>query len=376
MNNNAIDINNIRADVVGSLLRPPELLQAQKDVAAGRISQAAFKAIEDRAVDWAVTLQEEAGLPVVTDGEMRRLSFQSQLPEAVEGFGEWDMDAFLWGEWHGDKEIGDWNRDRPPRLGVIGKLRRKRHLSAEEFVYLRARTGRVPKITLPSPSLWANFWSAAHSTAAYPTLDSFLADVVDILREEVAELVRLGATYIQLDAPHYPLLLDPKTRAFYEGQGWTLDTYLQRGIEMDNAVMGDFAGVTFSFHLCRGNQGSRWLVEGGYDLIARPIFQAIRAQRLMLEYDDERSGSFEPLRDVPEDKTAVLGLVTTKTPRRETVDELAARIRKASDYIPLERLALSPQCGFSTSIVGNAITVADQQHKLRTIVATAQAVWV
>lgn len=375
MKSNATDINSIRADVVGSLLRPPELIRAQQEVTAGRISQAEFKAIEDWAVDQAVALQEEAGMLVVTDGEMRRLSFQSQLPEAVEGFGEWDIDAFLWGEWHGEEGIGDWSRDRPQKLGVTGKLRRKRHLSAEEFVYLRARTNRVAKITLPSPSLWANFWSAEHSTAVYPTLDSFLADVVDILREEVAELVRLGASYIQLDAPHYPLLLDPKTRAFYENQGWTLETYLQRGIEMDNAVMGDFPGVTFGFHLCRGNQGSRWLVEGGYELIAKPIFQHVKARRLMLEYDDERSGSFAPLRDVPEDKTAVLGLVTTKTPRRETVEELAARVREASRYMPLERLALSPQCGFSTSVVGNAISVEDQKYKLRTIVETAQTIW-
>ena len=237
------------ADVVGSLLRPPELLQAQKDVAAGQITPAEFKAIEDRAVDQAIALQEEAGLEVVTDGEMRRLSFQSQLPTAVEGFGEWDIDAFLWGDWYGEEQVGDWSRGRPKKLGVTGKLRRKRHLSAEEFTYLRARTTRTAKITLPSPSLWANFWSAEHSTAVYPTLDSFLADVVDILREEVEELVRLGATYIQLDAPHYPLLIDPKTRAFYESQGWNLDEYLRRGIEMDNAVMGDFPDVTFSFHL-------------------------------------------------------------------------------------------------------------------------------
>jgi len=237
------------ADVVGSLLRPPELLQAREDLAAGRMTQAEFKAIEDRAVDQAIALQEEAGLEVVTDGEMRRLSFQSQLPEAVEGFGEWDIDAFLWGDWHGQTEIGDWSRERPQTLGVTGKLRRKRHLSSEEFTYLRARTTRTPKITLPSPSLWTNFWSAEHSRAVYPTLDSFLADVVDILRAEVAELVRLGATYIQLDAPHYPLLLDPKTRAFYEAQGWTVENYLHHGIEMDNAVMGDFPEVTFSFHL-------------------------------------------------------------------------------------------------------------------------------
>jgi 5-methyltetrahydropteroyltriglutamate--homocysteine methyltransferase len=362
-------------DVVGSLLRPPELLKAREDVAAGRISQVEFKVIEDRAVDQAIALQEEAGLEVVTDGEQRRLSFQSQLPEAVEGFGEWDIDAFLWGDWSGEEGIGDWSRERPKRLGVTGKLRRKRHLSAEEFTYLRARTTRIPKITLPSPSLWVNFWSAEHSAAAYPTLDSFLADVVDILREEVEELVRLGATYIQLDAPHYPLLLDPKTRAFYEFQGWELEDYLERGIALDNAVIGDFPGITFSFHLCRGNQGSRWLVEGGYDLIAKPIFQGIHAQRLMLEYDDERSGSFMPLQEVPEDKMVVLGLVTTKTPRRETVDELTARIQEASQYINLERLALSPQCGFSTSVVGNAITVEDEKHKLETIVQTARQVW-
>jgi 5-methyltetrahydropteroyltriglutamate--homocysteine methyltransferase len=236
-------------DVVGSLLRPAELLQAQKDLAAGRISQTQFKAIEDQAVDEAVALQEEAGLEVVTDGEMRRLSFQSQLPEAVEGFGEWDIDAFLWGEWSGEATIGNWSRARPRQLGVTGKLRRKRHLSAEEFTYLRARTRRIAKITLPSPSLWTNFWSATRSTAVYPSLDSFLADVTDILREEVAELVRLGATYIQLDAPHYPLLLDPKTRSFYEAQGWSLERYLQQGIELDNAVMADFPEVTFGFHL-------------------------------------------------------------------------------------------------------------------------------
>lgn len=363
-------------DVVGSLLRPPELLKARDEVATGRMSQVEFKAIEDWAVDQAIALQEEAGLDVITDGEQRRLSFQSQLPEAVEGFGEWDIDAFLWGDWSGDVAIGDWKRERPRQLGVNGKLRRKRHLSSEEFTYLRARCNRIPKITLPSPSLWVNFWSAEQSKLAYPTLDSFLADVVNILREEVEELVRLGATYIQLDAPHYPLLLDPKTRAFYESQGWTLEDYLARGIAMDNAVIGDFPGITFSFHLCRGNQGSRWLVEGGYDLIAKPIFQGIHAQRLMLEYDDERSGSFEPLLDVPDDKMVVLGLVATKTARRETVGELTERIQEASQYVDLERLALSPQCGFSTSVVGNAITVEDEQYKLVTIVKTARQIWV
>lgn len=236
-------------DHVGSLLRPPELLQAREDVAAGEISQAEFKAVEDRAVDEVVALQEEAGVEIITDGEVRRLSFQSQMTEAVDGFGEYGLDAFLWGDWHGDAAVGDWSRARPRSLGVVGRLRRKRHLSAEEFTYLRARTERTKKITLPSPSLWTNFWPAQDPPAVYPTLDSFLADVADILREEVAELVRLGATYIQLDAPHYPLLLDPQTRAFYESQGWTLDEWLRQGIELDNAVMGDFPEVTFGFHL-------------------------------------------------------------------------------------------------------------------------------
>jgi 5-methyltetrahydropteroyltriglutamate--homocysteine methyltransferase len=282
----------------------------------------------------------------------------------------------LWGDWFGDERVGDKSTARPRRLGVTGKLRRKRHLSAEEFTYLRGRPTRArKKITLTSPSLFSNFWQPELSGAVYPTLDSFLADVVNILREEVAELARLGATYIQLDAPHYPLLLDPKTRAFYESRGWTLEKWLAHGIELDNAVIAGFPGVTFSMHLCRGNQGSRWLTQGGYDLIARPIFRGVRVQRLLLEYDDERSGSFEPLKEVPDDKVVVLGLVTTKSPREETVPGLIARIQEAARYVPLERLAISPQCGFATSVIGNAISLADEKRKLKVLAETAQAVW-
>lgn len=237
------------SDVVGSLLRPPKLLAAQQDAASGKITEVELKTIEDQAVDEAVALQEDSGLEVVTDGEMRRVSFQSQLTAAVDGFGIYDNDAFLWGEWHGDKSVGDWSKKRPESLGVVSKLTRKHPLSAEEFTYLRGHTTRTPKITLPSPSLWANFWSRERSISAYPTLDSFLADVVDILREEVLELSRLGATYIQLDAPHYTLLVDPKTRTFYEDQGWTVDRWLSQGIEMDNSVIGDLPQVTFGFHL-------------------------------------------------------------------------------------------------------------------------------
>jgi 5-methyltetrahydropteroyltriglutamate--homocysteine methyltransferase len=230
-------------------------------------------------------------------------------------------------------------------------------------------------VTLPSPSLFANFWDPERSSGAYASLDAFLADVADILREEVDELVRLGATYIQLDAPHYPLLLDAGYREFYESRGWPAERWLELGSELDNTVIGDHPHVTFGFHLCRGNQGGRWLVEGGYDGIVEQLFSRVRAQRFLLEYDDARSGTFEPLRAVPEDKAVVLGLVTTKSARQETVDELASRIRSAARYVPLERLALSPQCGFATSIAGSPLSVEHERAKLRTIVAAAEEVW-
>ena len=235
------------ADVVGSLRRPAKLLAAQKQLVAGTITAVEFKEIEDCAVDEAIALQESVGLEVVTDGEMRRQSFQSQMTAAVSGFGEFTLGAFLWGEWY--DEQGVHRTPRPRRIGATGKLARRRYLSVDEFVYLREKTKRIPKITLPSPGLWANFWSAKHSKAAYPTLDSFLADIVQILRDEVKELARLGATYIQIDAPHYGLILDSKTRRFYEGQGWSLDQWLSRGIELDNAVIEGFPDVTFGFHV-------------------------------------------------------------------------------------------------------------------------------
>jgi 5-methyltetrahydropteroyltriglutamate--homocysteine methyltransferase len=237
----------VHADVVGSLLRPPELLKAQEQLAGGDISQAQFKQIEDRAVDDAIALQESVGLEIVTDGEMRRQSFQSQMTAAVSGFGEHNLDAFLWGEWY--DETGVKKTRRPRRLGAVGKLKRLSYLSADEFSYLRSKTNRIAKVTLPSPSLWANFWSPKYSRDAYPTFDAFMADIVAILREEVAELVRLGATYVQIDAPHYGLLLDPKTRVCYEKLGWSLDQWLSLGIELDNALITGFPDVTFGFHV-------------------------------------------------------------------------------------------------------------------------------
>jgi 5-methyltetrahydropteroyltriglutamate--homocysteine methyltransferase len=368
-----ISVLEARSDVVGSLLRPPELLDARERHARGDLADAELERAENEAVDDALRLQENAGLDVVTDGEMRRLSFQSQMTEAVEGFGEWDLDAFLWGEWRSE-ELGELRVERPP-IAVVGKLRRKRFLSAHEFAYARDRTRRTLKVTLPSPSLFANFWDPERSAGAYAKLEDFLVDAAEILRQEVDELVRLGARYVQLDAPHYPLLIDERYRAFYESRGWPAERWLELGLELDNVVIGDRAGVTFGFHLCRGNQASRWLVSGGYEWLADRIFPRIQADRLLLEYDDPRSGGFEPLASVPEDKTVVLGLVTTKTSRLEPVDELTARLREASRFVPLDRLAVSPQCGFATSVLGNALSFADQRAKLEIVAEAARAVW-
>jgi 5-methyltetrahydropteroyltriglutamate--homocysteine methyltransferase len=360
-----------RVEHVGSLLRPPYLLQARAAKERGELAPAAFKAAEDRSVREVVALQEELDLPVVNDGEMRRESFQAELTAACGGFSGVSLDAWLWGAWH-SAEVGDATIERPADLAVTARLHKRRNLAAEEFTFLRACTDRQAKVTLPSPTLFANLWSPEKSTSAYPSLDSFMADVIEVMRDEVAELVRLGCSYIQLDAPHYPLLIDPAWRAFYEARGWPLERWLSYGIELDNAVIDAGRPATFGFHLCRGNQLSRWLVAGGYEPIARPVFGGVHADRLLLEYDDERSGGFDPLSLVPDDKIVVLGLVTTKTSRLETENELAGRIRQASAKIDADRLAISPQCGFATSAAGNAITPQAQRAKLALLVATAR----
>lgn len=363
-----------RSDVVGSLLRPLELLEARGRRASGRLSDAEFKAIEDQAVDAAVELQERVGLEVVTDGEMRRLSFQSSLVDATEGCGDVSLEAFLWGEWHSDT-LGSERIDRPSRLGVVGRLRPRRAMAAEELTYLRARTTRVPKVTLASPSLHQNLWSNERSTAAYPSLDDFLADVVELYRREIAELARLGARYIQFDAPHYLQLVDSRWRRFHYDQGSSPERWLAQAVEADNAAMTGHPEITFGLHLCRGNQKGRWLFSGDYEPVAAQVLRDTAAQRLLLEYDDERSGGFEPLRQVPDDRMVVLGLVSTKSPRRESVAEVTARVREASSYVGLDRLAISPQCGFSSSVVGNPLTPADERAKLATVVRAASSLF-
>jgi 5-methyltetrahydropteroyltriglutamate--homocysteine methyltransferase len=357
-----------RSDVVGSLLRPDYLKDARTRHEAGELSDVDFKRIEDRAVDEAIALQTNAGVDVVTDGEMRRYAFFGHMIDAVEGFDKLGGWAIPFHDDQGHEIVF-------PRPVVVSQLRPRRHMCAEEFTYLRARTDRPAKVTLISAQQAAAYYDPEKSKGAYPTIEAYLADVVDILRAEVAELVRLGCTYIQVDAPQYAGLIDPEIRAGYRARGNDPDRLLDRCIELDNAVIGDHPGVEFGIHLCRGNNQSKFYASGGYDPIAAQIFQRTRFQRFLLEYDDERSGSFEPLREVPDDRTVVLGLVTTKKPALEQAEELKRRIEEATMYVPLERLALSPQCGFASTEEGNLLTPADQEAKLRLVAETAREVW-
>ena len=356
-----------RSDVVGSLLRPDYLKEARERHASGAMSAVEFKQIEDRAVNEAIALQIQAGLDVISDGEMRRYAFFGHLIDAIEGYDRFGGWAIPFRDEQGHELIFK-------RPVVVSRLKRRRHLCAEEFTYLRARTAHPSKVTIISAQQAAAYYDPEKSKGAYATIDAYLADVVDILRAEVDELIRLGCTYIQVDAPQYAALIDPQIREGYRKRGNDPDRLLDRCIELDNAVISDHPGVTFAIHLCRGNNQSKFYASGGYDPIAA-VFSRTRFQRFLLEYDDERSGGFEPLRHVPEDRTVVLGLVTTKKPALETKAELKQRIEQASAFVPLERLALSPQCGFASTEEGNLLGPADQEAKLRLVAETAREVW-
>jgi 5-methyltetrahydropteroyltriglutamate--homocysteine methyltransferase len=356
-----------RSDVIGSLLRPDYLKEARKRREAGTLGDAEFKQIEDRAVNESIALQADAGLDVVTDGEMRRYAFYGHFIDSVEGFDKFGGWAIPFHDEQGNELV----LKRPV---VVAPLKRLRPLCVEEFTYLRARANRATKVTLINAQQAAAYYDPEKSKAAYPTIDAYLADVVDILRAEIAELIRLGCTYIQLDAPQYAGLMDPAIRAGYRKRGNDPDKLLDRCIELDNAVIGDHPGVTFGIHLCRGNNQSKFYASGGYDPIVA-VFERTHFQRFLLEYDDERSGGFEPLRHVPADRTVVLGLVTTKKPGLESKDELKRRIEAAAQFVPLERLALSPQCGFASTEAGNLLSPADEQAKLRLVAETAREVW-
>jgi 5-methyltetrahydropteroyltriglutamate--homocysteine methyltransferase len=357
-----------RSDVVGSLLRPDYLKEARKRYDAKEITPAEFKRVEDRAVDEAIDLQLKAGLDVISDGEMRRYAFYGHLIDSVEGFdklGGWAI-PFR------DEEGHELVLQRPV---VVSKLRKLRHLCSEEFTYLRAKTNHPAKATVINAQQAAAYYDPQKSTGAYPTIDAYLADVVDILRAEVEELIRLGCTYIQIDAPQYGALLDPAIREGYRQRGNDPDKLLERCIELDNAVIGNHPGITFGLHICRGNNQSKFYASGDYGPIASKVFRETRFERFLVEYDDERSGGFEPLKYVPEDRTVVLGLVTSKKPQLETKEELKQRIQEAATYFPKESLALSPQCGFASTEAGNSLTESDQKAKLQLVAQTAKEVW-
>ncbi|MGH9937464.1 MAG: cobalamin-independent methionine synthase II family protein [Blastocatellia bacterium] len=368
-----------RSDVVGSLLRPAYLKDARARHEAGELTDAAFKEIEDRAVAEAIELQERAGIEVVTDGEMRRYAFYGHLIDAVEGYDKYGGWAIPFRDEKGEELI----LQRPV---VVSRLRRKRHLCAEEYTWLRARAKRPAKTTLISAQQAAAYYDAGKSKGAYATVDAYLADLVDILRGEIEELIRLGCAYIQIDSPQYTALLDPDLREGYRKRGNDPDRLLDLSIEMDNAIIGGHstkraakkaangAGVQFGLHLCRGNNQSKFYARGDYGPITK-VFRKTRFHRFLLEFDDARSGGFEPLAEMPEDRAVALGLVSTKRPELESKDDLKRRIEEAASYVPLERLALSPQCGFASTMEGNLVTPEDQEAKLRLVAETAREVW-
>jgi len=360
-----------RADTIGSLLRPAYLKEARKAWMAGTLPTYEFKRVEDRAVDEALALQEKAGLDIVTDGEMRRIIFTGTLTEAIDGISS--VPSPSW-RWHGQTPQDDMDFQVP--ISVTGKIRRRRSLATEEFAYARGKTGEALKMTLPSPLMLALFWSPQHSTAAYSDPFALFADAVDILRQEVHELADLGCQYIQIDAPELATLVDEsQRRATYAARGVSPERMLGEGIDMLNAV-ADAPGVTFGLHMCRGNNAGHWMSQGGYEIISEQVFRrASKYDIFLLEYDDWRSGSFAPLRDIPRDKAVVLGLVSTKKNEVEPPDGLIARIEEASQHFPRERLALSTQCGFASVMQGNPVTEAAQEAKLRLVVDVARRVW-
>jgi 5-methyltetrahydropteroyltriglutamate--homocysteine methyltransferase len=358
-----------RADVVGSLLRPRSLLAARERAARGEMTPKEFKAIEDRAVDEAVALQQSIGVDVVTDGEMRRNVFASQVVQACEGFEVVAGNTVDWYRMDGTLETS------PVTVGVTGKIRKRRDLSSEEFAYLRSRATLPTKVTLPSPTMYAYYWVPGVSDSAYASREAYLEDVASILRDEVTELIRLGCEYIQLDAPEFGMLLDPHQRAWFGAKGFDPDRLVWQGVELANSVIEGHSGAVFGLHVCRGNDANRYMASGGYDAVASTIFRGTKADRLLLEYDDERSGDFEPLRYVPDETSVVLGLISTKRPGLEDRAIIRDRIYEAQRHAGLDRLALSTQCGFASVAKGNDLTAEQQEAKLRLVVEVARVIW-
>ncbi|MBX5491639.1 MAG: cobalamin-independent methionine synthase II family protein [Chloroflexi bacterium] len=359
-----------RADHVGSFLRPPELLQARAAHAEGRLSAEELRAAEDRAILDVLRLQQEVGIDIYTDGELRRDSWLSDLAEAVEGF----VPERVPMAWRGPGGGVEGSR----ALVVGAPLRQQRRLTAHETPFLKQHSPGPFKITMPSPSVFIQAsYRPGVTDRVYPTRKALLDELVPIVRREIEALIAEGVPYIQLDAPQYTYYVDAQVRARLQQEGADPDALLADAIAGDRACLEGLArdGLTLALHLCRGNSRSRWIAEGGYDGLAEQLFTTLPVDRFLLEYDSDRAGGFEPLRFVPRGKMVVLGLISTKVPETPSVDELRRRIDEAARYMPLEDLAISPQCGFASVAAGNLISPDDQRRKLERVVETARRVW-
>lgn len=354
------------SEVIGSLLRPDYVHDAMKAFDAGDISADQLSATQDRAVVEAVELQQECGLEVITDGEMRRTLWSDPLTESLAGYGHDERAAVPF-------KGKDETVLRPPV--VTGRLGPKANLPLREYEFLRSQTRHAVKATLPSLTYASVLWEPGVSNEAYPDRDEYLEDALELTRRLVRELADAGVRYVQLDAPRYTHLVSDEGKANMQRLGLNPDTWLGDMIELDNRLMADFPEITFGLHLCRGNHRSMWSVEGGYDPIAEQLFTTIGCDRLLLEYDTPRAGTFAPLRFVPESKSVVLGLITTKEPELEGRDLLHERVEEASQYVPVERLGLSPQCGFASVHTGNLISFEEQRAKLMRLGDVAREIW-
>ncbi len=357
------------SDVIGSLLRPRYLTQARDAFAAGQLSAPDFKRIEDRAVDQAIAMQEGIGLDVITDGEYRRFSFLDQVVSEIDG-----VSPIEGAPVHFRNAEADWIWHNP--FTVTGKISQKRKITLEEFAYNRARATKRVKITFPSPLLFYSGWSPELSTAAYTDAYELFADAAAIIKAEIEELAAMGCTYVQIDAPDIGTIVDPENRELRENLGMPTERTLTEGLDIFNSV-GDVPGVTFAVHVCKGNNMSQWIGSGGYEFTAQAMFGRLtNFDVFLLEYDDERSGSFEPLAKAPDDKQIILGLVSSKTTTLESVGELTARVHEAAKYTGLERLGVSTQCGFSSTLPGTNLTTEDvQERKLELVAEVAQQIW-
>ncbi len=362
-----------RADHVGSLLRPPELLRARDDFAAGRITAEALREIENEAIKDVVRMQEEVGLQTATDGEFRRASWHMDFIYRIGGISQAP----------GNIKVSFRNEEgqiefAPAALHIGERLHLNETIFGDDFTFLKEHvTTNTPKLTIPSPNMvHYRGGPASIDRAVYPDIEEFWADLAAVYAEQVRRIGELGCTYLQFDDTSLAYLNDPAQRAQIAERGEDAEHLHLRYIKQINAaIAGRPEGMRITTHMCRGNFRSSWAASGGYDFVAEALFGELGVDGFFLEYDDERSGGFEPLRYVPRDKMVVLGLVTTKRGALESKDMLKRRIEEASKYVDIDQLCLSPQCGFSSTVEGNVLSREEQVAKLRLIVETAQEVW-